>query len=181
MAKVIELSEEMIARLKANKEAKALCDNKDWTPIQLLFQDVQAVAEIATVVQDKHTSITDQIQLLREKIEADFVDDEELKKALLETIPAYSTITYWTRLESWKRAIQDRIRSIYVFSNANQLRVLDALLKAATSAPGSGGSVKAQELYFRLEGSLGADKKTEEKDATYERYKNLQKTLHSKK
>jgi len=178
--KVIELTDELVSRLKSRKELKTALDTDEWTPIQVLFQEIQVACEIDFVANGVRRTIKEQIELLKAKIQQDFEDDEELKEALLKSIPGYCAVTIWTRSDNWKKAVQEKIRSTHVFSNENQLRVLENLLKTATAAGGGGGSVKAIELYFRLEGSLGSEKKESEKDATYERYKNLQKTLHKK-
>jgi hypothetical protein len=174
------VKKDKVTSLKVHKGSKE--DGLGWSPIQIILQEIQADDEVFTVVNDTNATIKEQYKRMPAKIKELYADDPAAQKELVESIPSYSSVLRWTRLEGWKDAVFDRIRGDHIFNNNNRTKVLNSILKAATTAPGSGGNIRAAELYWKLEGSLNPSKEKEAaKDASYERYKSLQKTLHNKK
>lgn len=178
---VTELSEEIRAKLKARKEVKEHFNSDDWTIPQIILQDIQAEDEVIETATGSTSSLADQIKRMNERIAEEFKDDAETLEIVQKSVPTYNTVRRWTKTKEWQDAVMKRIRSSHVFKNTNRTKVLENILKLATTP--SGGAVKAAELYFKLEGSLDPNKDKDKKtelDDVFDRFKDLQKTLHRK-
>lgn len=178
---VTEISEEIRNKLRLRKEVKGLTGG-EWTLPQEILQEIQAEDILIEAVSNKKPYLAEQITRMTDIIKEEFKDQPDLLKTIVESIPTYEAIRLWTKKEEWEKEVQKCIRNKNIFNNKNQAKVLDTILKAAVAAPGTMSQLKAAELYFKLEGSLNPQKDAaEKKDEVYERYKNLQQTLHKKK
>lgn len=177
---ITELSEAIRSKLRLRKEVRELTENDEWTVPQLVLQEIQAEDEVLESVSGTSATLIDQIERMKKRIETDFNEEPEVRDLIMQSIPGYSSILRWTKTDTWKEAVMSRIRNHKVFSNINRTKVLDNIFKVATS--GGAVSIKAAELYFKLEGTLNPSKENKgEVDDVYDRFKDLQKTLHSKK
>ena len=89
---------------------------------------------------------------MKERIELEFEDDEEVKKLIQATFPTYNTIRRWTKAKDWQDAVYGSIKYANLFDNFHKAKVIEGVYKKATADGRQ--DMKAAELYFKIEADV---------------------------
>jgi len=135
----------------AKRRLKGL--SKDgWSVIQLFLQEIQANDLVSEVVGGTKVTLTNQIEALKERIQFEFEDDEEVKKLIMANFPTYNTIRRWTKAQGWQDAVYGSIKYANLFDNYHKAKVIDGVYRKATADGRQ--DMKAAELYFKIEADV---------------------------
>lgn len=171
-AHVAEKAVEKLSYVKALRKLKG--DNK-WTILEELVQEIQADYTASGTPMPTAKFI---IELTKKKIEERYsLEDEEtkeLKELLLNSIPNPQTITAWYRREGWNQAVWDKIKTDGLFSKERRAAMIHALYKRGIEK-----DTVAAKLYLTMSGDY-SDRPPDEKNATAEQFKEINKILHKK-
>ncbi len=167
-----DAAEKAVAKLEAVRAAKQLQNpNSEWTITQEMLQEI--VASHIVVNPDKVPPATRLVEQLKQEIEARYVDDEESKKILLESIPEVRSVRQWLKKDGWEDAVWSKIRGEQLFSKDKRAQVIEALRVRAMDK-----SDVAAKIWLTLSGDYS--EKMEVNDKTIDTFREINNILHKK-
>lgn len=168
-----EAVEKSLAKLEAVRAVKKLSNgDSPWTIPQEILQEIMASHTVANP--DKMPPLTQMTEELTKEIEARYAEDEELKKLLLESIPAVASIRLWVKKEGWDEAVWGKVRGDKLFSADKRAQVIESLRLRAIDK-----SDVAAKIWLTLSGDYS--EKMEVDNKTVDTYREINNIIHRKK
>lgn len=168
-----EMSIKSVEQLNAYKAVKKLSnENSQWTLTQELLQEIMAGHTIADP--DKLPALTVMVEELKKEINVRYSDDEELKKVLLDSIPAMRSVREWVKKDGWDDAIWGYVRGEGLFTASKRAQVIESLRTRALDR-----SDTAAKLWLQLSGDFVENAPQDSKSVDI--YREINNILHKKK
>lgn len=168
-----EMSIKSVEQLNAYKAVKKLSnENSQWTLTQELLQEIMAGHTIADP--DKLPALTVMVEELKKEINVRYSDDEELKKVLLDSIPAMRSVREWVKKDGWDDAIWGYVRGDGLFTASKRAQVIESLRTRALDR-----SDTAAKIWLTLSGDYS--EKMEVDNKSVDIYREINSILHKKK
>ena len=166
-----EKAEKAVIKLEAVKAVKKLSNpDSEWSIPQEILQEIVATHKIANP--DRLPRIPQLVEELKREIEVRYKDEPELKELLLESIPSDRSVNEWTKKKTWDEAVWNKLRDSNLFSQEKRALMINALFQR-----GMDKDTQAAKLWLTISGDY-ADK-VEVKDKVADKYREINKILHS--
>lgn len=174
---IVETKEDSnVKPIPIKKQIEALSSNPEFNIFQEMLQEIQATDITESLDYETNVPLTKQLEKLKELINSEYAEQENIKTLLLDYFPSYKTIYSWIKKEEWKEAVVAKIKTSYSFSEKRRAKVLDSIYKKAVQKD----DMKAAELYCKLAGEFKTEK--ESKDSKeIDSLKTFNNILHRKK
>lgn len=160
-------------QLEAYRAIKKLSgEDSQWTLTQKLLQEVMA----GHTVKDPNRlpPLTQMVEELKVEIEARYKDEPELKKLLLDSIPAMRSVREWVKKEGWDEAIWGYVRADGLFTASKRAQVIESLRERALDK-----SDVAAKIWLQLSGDLVEG--TTQDSRSVEMFREINSILHNNK
>lgn len=168
-----EYGERAVEQTNAYKAVKKLSnENSPWTLTQELLQEIAAGYTIADP--DKLPALTVMVEELKKEINIRYAEDEDLKKVLLDSIPAIRSVREWVKKDGWDEAVWGYVRGEGLFTASKRSQVIESLRKRALDR-----SDTAAKLWLQLSGDLVENAPQDNKSIDI--YREINNILHKKK
>jgi hypothetical protein len=168
-----EASDKAVKQLAAYKVIKQISgDDAKWTLTQELLQEVMAGHTVSNP--DKLPPLTQMVDELKKEIEVRYVDDEELKQALLDSIPAMRSVREWVKKDGWDEAVWGHVRGEGLFTASKRSQVIESLRVRALDK-----SDVAAKIWLTLSGDYS--EKMEVDNKSIDTYREINGIIHGKK
>ena len=151
-------------KLAAVKALKEISNEGPWTLTQEILQEI--MASFVVTSPDKMPPITELVQHLKKEIEVRYAGEPEVKKILLESVPAPASVRVWVKKDGWEEAVWETIRGEQLFSAVKRAEVIESLRKRATTK-----SDQAAKIWLTLSGDYS--EKMEVNDKTLDTYREI--------
>ena len=172
-SKLTSIDGEKARKATAKRKLEELSTGS-FNVLQVMLQEIQANDSVIVMGGGAKVPLTTQIEVLKQKVEAAFTEDEDVKALLLECIPSYSTVRRWMELPTWEDAVFQKIKHKDLYENVNKATVIKKIYDRAIN-----GDMRAAELYWKIgENFYSKESKKDTKDDVYD---DLNKVLHNKK
>jgi len=176
MAELVQKEAQDQLKIQKDKDKMimlSLSSGGKWHLLQEYLIEIEADCKLKEGLGQRFPTLTELIQLLTKKIELEYTDDEETKKALINCVPASkNTISYWHKMSGWNEAVIDKMKSFGLFTPEKRAEVIESLRKTASE-----GDVQAAKVWLTMSGDY--TDKVDVSDAKFEKYKEYANALRS--
>jgi len=168
----VEAGAKATVKLEAVRAVKAISNNdSNWSLTQEIFQEVQAGYIVSNP--DVQPKTTDMTKDLISEIEKRYVDDPQLKKLLLDSVPAVRSVREWLKKDGWEEAVWNKVRGDRLFSPDRRAQVIESLRVRAIEK-----SDTAAKIWLTLSGDYSD--KLDVTDSSANMFREINKVLHKK-
>lgn len=121
-----EYAEKSVKQLNAYRVVKEISgEGSKWTLTQQLLQEIMAGHTVRNP--DKLPPLTQMVEELKQEIEKRYVDDDDIKEALLNSIPAMRSVREWVKKDGWDDAVWGYVRGEGLFTASKRSQVIESL------------------------------------------------------
>lgn len=163
-------AEKAIAKLAKVRALKKLNGNSKWTLLQEIFQEIVATHTISNP--DTLPPTKQMTEELKAEIKTRYIDDEELRSLLLESIPSELSIRKWFSKDGWNEAVWSKIRVNGLFTKEKRSQMIDALWRRGVEK-----SDTAAKIWLTISGDY-SEGTTTVNNKTLDTYREINKILH---
>jgi len=154
---------------------KAISPNPQWGLEQVLMQEVFS----AHAVKDPNKKVVANEQKIieyRDLVLDKYGEDPEIRDMLLTCTPSLDTIKKWMKKPGWDDAVWNQIRTSGLFTKERRSAMINAVFNK-----GIKGDTNAAKLWLTLSGDLIENQSTGKNEAILDKFRDINKILHSRK
>lgn len=146
--------------------------DSEWTILQIILQEIIATFICKDVTKP---SVEKLVALLHEEVELRYVDDDRVRKILIDGIPSRVAVSMWIKKDGWDEAVWQRIKTAGLFTAERRASIIDALYQR-----GKDKSDTAAKLWLTMSGDY-SEKMDISSDSTVDQFREIQQALFKKK
>jgi hypothetical protein len=161
-------------KIRAAAKVRELSKGKDWTILQDIAQDI--IANHTVKDPNSRAEIAEVRRQLITEVEYRYQNEPELKQVLLDGIPSADSMMAWTKKEGWEQAVWKKIHETGLFSKERRAAMINALFTRGLEK-----DTTAAKIWLTLSGDYIEKSQVDNKDATVERFREINSILHKSK
>lgn len=145
-----------------------------WTPLQEVMQDIYASYLVNNP--DNLPPYTKMVEDLKKETKVRFeVENPDLYDLLKKSMPSHNGIREWFKTKDWDETVWKKIRESGLFSKERRAAMINALYKRGIEK-----DTVAAKLYLTMSGDYVEKSENVNKDATIDKFREINQILHKK-